>query len=122
LIAKGLAEPVLYVGNLMTARDFIDVRDGVAAMMLLLERGTPGQAVNICSGKAYKIDEVLRMLIEISGVNVKIVEDKSLLRASDEPLLLGNNQKIKDLGFVQKYTLFDTLRGVYQDWINRCEG
>jgi GDP-4-dehydro-6-deoxy-D-mannose reductase len=122
LIAKGLAEPVLYVGNLMTARDFIDVRDGVAAMMLLLERGTPGQAVNICTGKAYKIDEILRMLIEISGVDVQIVEDKSLLRASDEPLLLGNNQKIKDLGFIQKYTMFDTLRAVYQDWISRCEG
>jgi GDP-4-dehydro-6-deoxy-D-mannose reductase len=119
LIKKGLAEPIIYVGNLKTSRDFIDVRDGVKAMMLLVERGTPGQAVNICTGKAYRIDDVLRTLIEISGLNVKVIQDQSLLRASDEPLLLGNNQKILNFGFKQEYTLRDTLHGVYQDWLGR---
>ncbi|GHV73884.1 GDP-mannose 4,6-dehydratase [Spirochaetia bacterium] len=121
LIAKGKAESIMYVGNLTTARDFIDVRDGIAAMMLLIDRGMPGQPVNICTGKAYKIEEILDMLIEIAGLRgkVKIVQDKSLLRASDEPLLLGNNQKILNFGFIQKYTIYDTLCGVYQDWINR---
>jgi GDP-4-dehydro-6-deoxy-D-mannose reductase len=119
LISKGVLEPVVRVGNLETARDFIDVRDGVAAMMLLVERDKQGVPVNICTGKAYKIAEVLDMLIEISGIKVEVIEDKSLLRASDEPLLLGDNSLIKSLGFEQKYQLQDTLRIVYSDWLQR---
>jgi GDP-4-dehydro-6-deoxy-D-mannose reductase len=119
LIAKGKAEPVLHTGNLGSARDFIDVRDGVRAMMLLLEKGRPGQAVNICTGRAYKISEVLAMLLEISGLHVEVVQDPTLLRACDEPLLLGDNSKIKALGFVQHYPLEETLREVYHDWLER---
>jgi GDP-4-dehydro-6-deoxy-D-mannose reductase len=119
LIALGLAEPVVRVGNLNTARDFIDVRDGVKAMMMMLEHGKPGVAVNICTGKAYKIGDILNMLIEISGLKVDVIEDKSLLRASDEPLLLGDNRKITELGFKPSYTIYETLRGVYRDWLNR---
>jgi GDP-4-dehydro-6-deoxy-D-mannose reductase len=119
LIAKGLSEPVVRVGNLTTARDFIDVRDGVKAMMLLLEHGKPGTPVNICTGKAYKIGDILNMLIDIADLKVDIIEDILLLRASDEPLLLGDNKKITELGFKPSYTIYETLRGVYEDWLNR---
>jgi len=119
LIKKGKLEPVLRVGNLETARDFIDVRDGVKAMQLLLEKGKAGQAVNICTGRAYKISEVLSILIEISGLHVEVIQDEKLLRASDEPLLLGDNSKIKALGFKQEYELKETLKSVYEDWMGR---
>ncbi|MDR1897755.1 MAG: GDP-mannose 4,6-dehydratase [Prevotellaceae bacterium] len=119
LISKGILEPVVRVGNLESARDFIDVRDGVAAMMLLIENDKRGMPVNICTGKAYKIAEVLQMLIDIANVKVEIIEDKSLLRTSDEPLLLGDNSLIKSLGFQQKYQLRETLQMVYADWLQR---
>jgi len=119
LIKKGILEPVLRVGNLETARDFIDVRDGVQAMQLLLNKGKAGQAVNICTGRAYKISDVLNILIKISGLSVEVIQDDTLLRASDEPLLLGDNSKIKALGFKQEYELEETLRGVYEDWMER---
>jgi GDP-4-dehydro-6-deoxy-D-mannose reductase len=119
LISKGRLEPVVRVGNLQSARDFIDVRDGVAAMMMLVEQDKRGTPVNICTGKAYKIAEVLQMLIDIANVNVEVIEEKSLLRASDEPLLLGDNSLIKSLGFVQKYQLSETLQMVYADWLQR---
>jgi hypothetical protein len=112
------AEPAVRAGNLTTARDFINVRDGVKAMMLLLENGKPGMAANICTGKAHKIGDILNMLIDISGLKVDVIEDKSLLRASDEPLLLGDN-KITERGFKPSYTICETLRGVYEDWLNR---
>lgn len=119
LIAKGAMEPILHVGNLKSARDFIDVRDGVQAMMLLVEKGNAGQPVNICTGTAYSIGEILQMLVDISGLDVKITEDTGLLRKSDEPLLLGNNDRITALGFKQKYSIQETLRDVYQDWLAR---
>jgi GDP-4-dehydro-6-deoxy-D-mannose reductase len=119
LIAKDMAEPVMKVGTLATARDFIDVRDGVAGMMLLLEAGQPGQPINICTGTAYKISEILEILIDISGLKVRVESDSSLMRPSDEPLLLGDNSKLRALGWKQKYTMRQTLTAVYEDWLSR---
>ncbi len=119
LIAKGKIAPRVRVGVLTTARDFIDVRDGVDAMMTLIDKGTPGDRVNICSGKAYKISQILDMLLQISGQNPEIVSDPSLLRPSDEPLLLGDNTKIRQLGWTPKYSMKQTLEAVYEDWRER---
>ena len=119
LIAKGRLEPVVRVGNLESARDFIDVRDGVAAMMMLLEKGKPGEPINICTGTAYKISDILERLIRISGLDIKVETEETLFRPSDEPLLLGDNIKLKTIGWEQKYTIDQTLQAVYEDWLSR---
>jgi GDP-4-dehydro-6-deoxy-D-mannose reductase len=119
LIKKGRLKPTVNVGNLDSARDFIDVRDGVAGMMLMVENGIPGDPINICTGKAHKISRILEMLIEISGLKIEIVKNSSLLRPSDEPLLLGDNSKLLALGWKQQYTISQTLKDVYNDWLNR---
>jgi GDP-4-dehydro-6-deoxy-D-mannose reductase len=119
LIAKRKMEPQVRVGNLETARDFIDVRDGVAGMMQLLEKGQPGQPVNICTGEAVKIGDVLKMLIEISGQQVLVIDDPQFHRPSDEPLLLGDNSRLRALGWKRKYTIRQTLEAVFDDWMNR---
>ena len=119
LIAQGRLEPVVRVGNLESARDFIDVRDGVTAMMSLLEKGQPGEPVNICTGTAYKISDILERLIRISGLDIKVETDKTLFRPSDEPLLLGDNTKLNLMGWKQKYTIDQTLQAVYEDWLSR---
>lgn len=119
LIKNGKREPRMYVGDLSTARDFVDVRDGVEAIGLILENGTPGDPVNVCTGRAFKISEVLDILLELSGVEVELVQDPSLLRPSDEPMLLGDNSKLRSLGWQPAYTMRDTLEAVYRDWIDR---
>lgn len=119
LIAKGKSEPVMQVGRLDTARDFIDVRDGVDGMMRLLERGAPGQPVNICTGEAVTIRQVLEILIELGGVKTAVREASALLRPSDEPLLLGDNSRLRALGWTRRHTIRETLAAVLQDWMNR---
>jgi GDP-4-dehydro-6-deoxy-D-mannose reductase len=119
LIAKGLLPPEIRTGNLETARDFIDVRDGVAGSMLLLEKGRPGHPVNICTGEAVKIQDVLETLIAISGQKVKRLSDPALIRPSDEPLLLGDNSKLRSLGWSRQYTMRQTLEAVFSDWLSR---
>ena len=119
LIKAGKLPPEIHVGNLETYRDYIDVRDGVHAMRLLLEKGNPGDPVNICNAKAYQIREILDMLIDISKTDAKVISDKSLFRVADEPLLLGDNSKIKALGYVRKYSMRQTLEDVFADWENR---
>jgi GDP-4-dehydro-6-deoxy-D-mannose reductase len=119
LIRKGKLEPVIKVGRLDTARDFIDVRDGVAAMMLMIEKGCFGQPTNVCTGKAHRISDILDLLLDISKLEVKVVTDQALMRLSDEPLLLGDNSKIRALGWRQQYSLRATLEAVYEDWLQR---
>jgi GDP-4-dehydro-6-deoxy-D-mannose reductase len=122
LIAHGRVEPTVHVGNLDTARDFVDVRDGVSALMLILEKGQAGQPINVCNGEAVTIREVLRLLIEISGQDVKVTQDSLLMRPSDEPLLLGDNTRLKQLGWSRRYTIRETLEEVYADWMARVGG
>lgn len=119
LIARGKAPPLIKVGRLDTARDLIDVRDGVEGMLLLLEKGPPGTPVNICNGEAVRMDEVLRRLVALSGLDVEVREDPELLRPSDEPLLLGDNSRLRALGWCRRYPLEDTLGAVYSDWLGR---
>ncbi|MBU2646380.1 GDP-mannose 4,6-dehydratase [bacterium] len=119
LIAKGKLEPEVRVGNLESARDFIDVRDGVAAMMMMLEKGEPGDPINICTGKAYKISDILNRLIRLSGLDIKVETDQALFRPSDEPLLLGDNSKLQAMGWEQTYSIDQTLKAVYEDWLSR---
>lgn len=120
LIKKGLLKSEIHVGNLTSARDFIDVRDGVAAMRLMMEKGESGVPVNICNNKAYKIQEILDMLVEISGTKAQVISDPALFRVADEPLLLGDNSKITAMGYERKYTMYQTLEDVFKDWMDRC--
>ena len=47
-------DPLLLVGNLDAARDFLDVRDVVAAYLALARDGAPGETYNVCSGTAVR--------------------------------------------------------------------
>lgn len=118
-IKLGQQQPVLHVGNLTTSRDFIDVRDGVRALALLAEKGTPGEVYNICNGYAWKISDMLDLLLKISGVEVTVEQDPSLLRPSDEKTLLGDNRKLKALGWEPEIPFETTLRDIYNNWLER---
>lgn len=119
MIKKGRLDSTIHVGNLDSARDFIDARDGTMAMKLLIEKGHFGEPYNICTGRAYKIEYILNTMIELAGVDVKIAHDQELYRAADEPLLLGDNSKITALGWKQKYSIKETLMAVLEDWYDR---
>ena len=118
-IKKGVLDPVMRVGRLDTARDFIDARDGVEGMLLLLEKGQAGHPINICNQQAHTIQEVLDILLEESGLDVDVQQDPALLRPSDEPLLLGDNSRLRSLGWTRNYSFRETLRSVYEDWLQR---
>lgn len=119
MIKKGLIASEVHVGNLNTSRDFIDVRDGVRGMMMLADSDMVGILVNICTGNTYKIIDILHKLIEIAGVKVDVIRDEKFVRISDEPTLVGDNSRLKSLGWGQKYKIEETLRAVFEDWMKR---
>ena len=116
-VEKGKRPAVIHVGNLEARRDFTDVRDIVRGYWLSLERCKAGEVYNLCSGKAYSIQEVLDRLIEISGVKVKIEEDPARLRPSDVPVLLGDYSKFnKATGWAPEIPYDKTLADMLDYW------
>lgn len=119
-IESGLRKPIIYVGDLSTVRDFTDVRDMVKGYLLAIEKGTPGEVYNLCSGKGYKIKEVLDILLSFSDVKVKIKQSKARLRPSDVPVLIGDYNKFNKItGWTPKIKFEDTLKDILEYWRER---
>ncbi len=117
LMEKGAVEPVLHVGNLEAKRDFTDVRDIVRGYYLALEKGEPGEAYNICTGKAYSIKEIIDMLLEMTSIKVEFKVDQERIRPSDVPLLIGDNTKFKKAtGWSPSISFSKTLKDVLTYW------
>jgi len=112
-IAAG-GDPLLLVGDITTARDFLDVRDVVRAYVDLALHGADGEIYNVCSGVPTRISEMLRLLITAARVGVEIREDPALLRPADVSLIYGDNGKLKAAtGWEPHYPLARSLRDVY---------
>jgi GDP-4-dehydro-6-deoxy-D-mannose reductase len=111
-IEAGQREPVVRVGNLDAIRDFSDVRDVVAAYLLVLERGEPGAVYNVCSGRG----RTLRSLLEMMRVQVRIPVRIQVDPARYEPIaasglaLVGDPSRLSGLGWQPRFELDRTLR------------
>jgi GDP-4-dehydro-6-deoxy-D-mannose reductase len=113
-IAVG-APPVMLVGNLAAARDFLDVRDVVAAYLALARSGESGQAYNVCSGHARPMRDLLRDLIAIAHVAVEVREDPERFRPLDVPIFVGSAEKLQaQTGWRPEVPLARSLREIYE--------
>ncbi|MDH3405012.1 MAG: GDP-mannose 4,6-dehydratase [Acidobacteriota bacterium] len=113
-IRKGVQEPVLEVGNLAARRDFIPVGDVVTAYETLLSHGEPGAAYNLGSGRALSIEQALRRLIAVSGVEAAIEVDPARFRPVDVPLLQADASRLRALGWAPRGDLDEALRALWE--------
>ncbi|MBP7830898.1 MAG: GDP-mannose 4,6-dehydratase [Kiritimatiellae bacterium] len=114
-IALGRAEPVVRVGNLDSLRDFLDVRDVARAYRLLLERGRPGEAYNIASGKQVRVGDLLDELCRLAGIRPRIEVDPARYRPADVHGGLDCGKIRRELGWAPAIPLSDTLRTILDD-------
>jgi GDP-4-dehydro-6-deoxy-D-mannose reductase len=120
--ARGIVEiergqrDLLQVGNLEGIRDVVDVRDCVKAMWLLAERGEAGEVYNVCSGKGYKIREILDIMLSFSNKNIEVRQDPAKMRTSEEPILVGDNSKLCKIGWRPQIPLEKTLSDILDFW------
>jgi GDP-4-dehydro-6-deoxy-D-mannose reductase len=94
-IEAGVQEPIMRVGNLEPRRDFTHTADVARALWLLLEHGAPGEVYNLCSGRATRIGDIVEMVVQQGRVPVEVVTDPTRLRPVDEPILMGDNSKLR---------------------------
>ena len=113
-IARGERE-VLEVGNLSARRDFIHVDDGAEAFRRLIQSGSSGRIYNIASEQAVSIAEALDRLCTVAGIEPRVEQDPERMRPVDLPLLLGDNGRLRKLGWEPSRTLDQALSDLWED-------
>jgi GDP-4-dehydro-6-deoxy-D-mannose reductase len=86
---RGLDRCDVMAGDVDIIRDFVDVRDVVAAYYALLERGLNGEVYNVCSGKGIALKTVIEMMGSLLNIKVNIKQSKSLTRPDDNHIIIG---------------------------------
>jgi GDP-4-dehydro-6-deoxy-D-mannose reductase len=95
LIERGLAPPLIKVGNLDSQRDLTDVRDVVRAYAAPMDKGATATIYNVASGTARTIRSVLDYLVARAGAEVRIETDQSLLRPRDQAVVIGDASRLR---------------------------
>jgi GDP-4-dehydro-6-deoxy-D-mannose reductase len=110
----------IQVGNLDSKRDYSDVRDIVRAYISIMEKGEDGETYNVCSGVSISGKEILDKFIAIANCEIKIHQDSSRIRPSENPSVKGDFSKLhRQTGWAPAIALEQTLKDVLNDWRSR---
>lgn len=107
----------LICGNLDTQRAIMDQRDLINGLILLAEKGKPGDVYNLSSEHCYYIRDIVKMIEKEIGHSFEIKVDPKLLRPTDERIIIGNIDKLKrDTGWKQEITMEQTISDMLNYW------
>jgi GDP-4-dehydro-6-deoxy-D-mannose reductase len=119
-IKKFNKEKILYTGNLKVSRDFLDVKDLVKGYRMVIESSKSEEIYNIGYGISYSLEELVKYIVGLTGMDIKIVVDGNLIRPSDNPYSCCDHSKItKLLGWEPQHNIYDTIKQVYEDYLNK---
>jgi nucleoside-diphosphate-sugar epimerase len=122
-ITTGLQPPLVEVGNLDTWRDFLDVRDVCAAYIACIanrDRLTPGTILNVASGQARRVGDVLTGLAALADVEVGIKIAASRIRDTDIRRACGDASRVHELlGWTPTVPWTQTLQDILDYWRRR---
>jgi GDP-4-dehydro-6-deoxy-D-mannose reductase len=112
-IETGQRHRILRTGDLGAVRDFVDIRDTVAAYRLIMETGAPGRFYNVCSGQGRLLRDVVAHFVSLARVDVSVEED-TVPTPHHRTSVIGNPSRItRELGWSPtvpfRVTLLDTL-------------
>ena len=118
LVEKGKAKE-LRVGKLDTIRDITDVRDAVQGIWCVARKGTHGGVYNLCSGRDYEVKNLLQTALSLSRKKIPVVTSSQRFRTLDDPIFIGDNSKIRRLGWAPKIPIEKTLEDSLNYWRKR---
>ena len=87
-------EKSLDVGNLEVEREFNSVHWLVSIIRSLTEENTPAGVYNICSGKTYRLENILSTISNITNHSLKINICQKIVRKNEQKKIAGNPLKL----------------------------
>ncbi len=112
----GVGPSEILTGDLSVVRDFLHVKDVVAAYRALTKEGIPGEIYNVSSGQSLTIQEGLEIMVSMAKCNITVRRDPTLMRPVDTPVMLGDNSKLCDrTGWQPEWDLAYTLGSLLKE-------
>lgn len=122
-IELGIRPPTLLVGNLTTKRAIMDARDLVRGLWLATEHCVPGEVYNVGGDRIYSVQEVIDVIRLAVPVEFRVVQETTLIRQCDEPVIAGDTSKFRSCtGWTTKVDLSQTLRDLLDWWRGELNG
>ena len=84
--------------NATAYRDFLHIEDVANGFLTLLKNVATGE-FNVCSGQPLKIADLVKHIALLRDADSKIILDLSSERTGEPTILVGNNQKLLNLGW-----------------------
>ena len=107
-------ERKIELGNTGVWREFGDVRTVARYYRRLVEVAPAGATLNLCSGVAYSLAEVLEMMASIAGYEIEVQVNPAFVRASEVVRLVGSRRRLIDtLGAQPVIPLAETVEWMY---------
>lgn len=92
---RGERRATVRTGDVTVERDFSGVRSVALAYRALLEKGRSGDVVNVCSGRARRLSDLLGSLGRLAGVEPVAVLDQTRVRRVQIPTLRGDPSRLE---------------------------
>jgi GDP-4-dehydro-6-deoxy-D-mannose reductase len=103
-------------GNLDVVRDLLDVADAVSAIRMIAANGAPGEAYNVSSGQGYPLRALVTRFSQLATKPITVHTEARLIRPFDDPVRIGDNTKLRSLGWAPEVDLDVSLAAVLEYW------
>ncbi len=108
------------VSDCLKFQDYLHVKDTACGIVDVFESDVSG-AVNICSGKPVQLRVIVEKIAELTNFKGNILYGAIPAAFGDE-VVVGNNEKLKQTGWSQKYSLEEGLKETIDWWKEQNKG
>lgn len=105
---------IIELGNINVAREFNDITDISNIYYQLMLSNKINIIVNLCSGKAIYLSEIINYLNSLASYKIEIKINPDFVRENEIKTLKGSTTLLKSIiKYEFDYDIFDTLKNMY---------
>lgn len=111
-------EKNIHLGNLNVIREINSIEYVCNVYEKLLKNNINNEIINICTSRGIYLKDIIKIMNEISGYKINIIEDQKLKRKNEMKKLIGDNTKLKHyIGEIKDKPLKNLLKDMYDAWV-----
>lgn len=119
-VKRGIIDKVR-LGNLNSCRDWGHAKDYVRAMYMMLQQEEPQDYV-VATGISRSVKDLVDYVFDRVGLTLDVLEsDQKHLRPEELNYLRGDASKIKDIGWVERYSFYSMIDDMIEYWSKNLE-
>ena len=111
-----LGKEKIELGNIDVLREFNDVNFVIRSYTELMLSNTRSEIVNVCTGNAISIKDILASMGDIAGYEIKVSINPMFVRPNEIRVLKGSTKKMINIvgDFTGEFDIENTLKEMYK--------